>query len=212
MRDDESDVNQMFQRAAGGDPSADDALARIRPRIRRAHQRRAAVRGGVGLVGVVALGAIVARSGNDGVNRLRVASTGSTVETTTVALPSPVVSSSVAPTTATSMSQSMARSQVVPPPPSATCRGHPRRSDLAAGARPDHGRGDDADRPRDPAGARVGPHFDVSVDRSHELVDLDLLVLDLLDLDLLDLVDARGVDRVVLVGRGFDQDQPTRRP
>ncbi len=121
MRDDETNVKQMFQRAAGEEPSADDALARIRPQIRRAHQRRAAVRGGAGLVGVIALGAIVARSGDDGANRLRVAGTGSTVETTTVAQPSPVASSSVAPTTATSVAQS----RVVPPPPSATADATP---------------------------------------------------------------------------------------
>ncbi len=116
MVDDESNVKQMFQRAAGEQPSADDALARIRPQIRRAHQRRAAVRGGAGLIGMVALGAIVARSSDEGASRLRVAGTGSTVETTTVAEPLPFASSSVAPATAASVS----RSEDVSPPPSAT--------------------------------------------------------------------------------------------
>jgi hypothetical protein len=116
MRDEESAVNQMFQRAAGKEPSADDALARIRPQIRRAHQRRAAVRGGAGLVGVVALGAILVRSGDASANHLRVAGTGTTADATTVAPPSLVASSSVAPTTATSVSPG----GVVLPPPSPT--------------------------------------------------------------------------------------------
>ena len=150
MRDDESNVKQMFQRAAGEEPSADDALARIRPRIRRAHQRRAAVRGGAGLVGVIALGAIVARSGDEGANRLRVAGTGSTVETTTVAEPSPVASSSVAPTTATSVSQS----RVVSTTAVRDSRCRTPGSDCAAVCRPDHGHGDGAGRPRDPVGVR----------------------------------------------------------
>ena len=156
MRDDESNVNQMFQQAAGDEPSADEALARIRPRIRRAHQRRAAVRGGAGLVGVVALGAMLARSGPDGANRLHVAGTGSTVETTTVA-PPPVASSSVPPD---------ARHRGLSIRGGSTGAVRLSRPDTpgsahASSGRPNHHHGDSGDCLRDPVGARVCPDLDV---------------------------------------------------
>ena len=50
---------ELFQRAAGDEPAAPEALAVLRPRIRRAQRRRAAVRGGAGLVVLVVLEGLI---------------------------------------------------------------------------------------------------------------------------------------------------------
>jgi hypothetical protein len=63
---DDIDLKQAFDRAAGSAPYAPAALAGLRTRIRKAHQRRALARGGAGLLGVVAVGGIIMNIGGDG--------------------------------------------------------------------------------------------------------------------------------------------------
>jgi hypothetical protein len=63
---DDIDLKQAFDRAAGSAPNAPAALAGLRTRIRKAHQRRALARGGAGLLGVVAVGGVIINIGGDG--------------------------------------------------------------------------------------------------------------------------------------------------
>ena len=66
MPDNEIDLKQAFDRAGGSAPSAPAALAGLRTRIRKAHQRRAVARGGAGLLGLVAVGGVIMNIGGDG--------------------------------------------------------------------------------------------------------------------------------------------------
>ncbi len=63
---DDIDLKQAFDRAAGSPPNAPAALAGVRTRIRKAHQRHAFARGGAGLLGVVAVGGVIMNIGGDG--------------------------------------------------------------------------------------------------------------------------------------------------
>ncbi len=63
---DDIDLKHAFDRAAGSAPNAPAALAGLRTRIRKAHQRRALARGGAGLLGVVVVGGVIMNVGGEG--------------------------------------------------------------------------------------------------------------------------------------------------
>ena len=65
MPDNEIDLKRAFDRAGGSAPSAPAALAGLRTRIRKAHQRHAVARGGAGLLGLVAVGGVIMNIGGD---------------------------------------------------------------------------------------------------------------------------------------------------
>ncbi|HMK13191.1 MAG TPA: hypothetical protein VK461_16505, partial [Acidimicrobiales bacterium] len=71
-------VIEILDRAGGELPSAKEALAHLTPRIRRAHRRRAALRGSAALVALVVLGGIVSSATKDPSRDVRVGSTGTT--------------------------------------------------------------------------------------------------------------------------------------
>ena len=75
----------LFERAAGDEPSAPQALAALRPRIRRAQRRRAALRGGAGLVVLVVLGGLISSTTTHQSRDVRVGGSGTTavIESTT---------------------------------------------------------------------------------------------------------------------------------
>ena len=75
----------LFEQAAGVEPSAPQALAALRPRIRRAHRRRAAFRGGASLVVLVVLGGLISSTTTHQSRDVRVGGSGTTaaVESTT---------------------------------------------------------------------------------------------------------------------------------
>ncbi|HMK13140.1 MAG TPA: hypothetical protein VK461_16240, partial [Acidimicrobiales bacterium] len=76
MRDDERDLKAMFDEAAGSGHSVEGALSAVRPRIRRAHQRRVVARGGAGVLGLLVFGGLVTRTGRGAPDGQKVASTG----------------------------------------------------------------------------------------------------------------------------------------
>ncbi len=83
-------ILELLERAAGEPPSASRALAHLRPRIRRAHRRRAAVRGGAGLVALVVVGSLVSSTTSHTSRDVRVGGSGTTAaieSTTTTAEP-----------------------------------------------------------------------------------------------------------------------------
>jgi hypothetical protein len=89
-------ILEIFERAAGDPPSARAALEQLRPRIRRAHRRRAVMRGSAALVVLVVLGGLVSSTTSHPSREVRVGGTATTVafdSTTTVApsttLPTP---------------------------------------------------------------------------------------------------------------------------
>ncbi|RPI11137.1 MAG: hypothetical protein EHM63_02130, partial [Actinobacteria bacterium] len=65
MPDNEVDLKRAFDRAGGSAPSAPAALAGLRTRIRKAHQRRAVARGSAGVLGLVAVGGVIMNIGGD---------------------------------------------------------------------------------------------------------------------------------------------------
>jgi len=87
-------VIDILDRAGGELPSAKEALADLKPRIRRAHRRRAALRGSAALVALVLLGSLVSSVTKDPSHDVRVGSTGTTAAvdpTTTSVAPSTTV-------------------------------------------------------------------------------------------------------------------------
>ena len=84
-------LHELFERAAGDEPSAPEALAVLRPRIRRAQRRRATVRGGAGLVVLVVLGGLISSTTTDQSRDVRVGGSGTTavVESTTTSVSAP---------------------------------------------------------------------------------------------------------------------------
>lgn len=102
MVEDDEFIAELFERAAGDAPSAGEALARVRPRIRHAHRRRAAMRGSAGLIALVALGGLVSRTTHQPSERVRVGDTGTTAvaeSTSTSVSPSSTLPSEVGPQT-----------------------------------------------------------------------------------------------------------------
>ena len=81
----------LFERAAGDEPSAPQALAALRPRIRRAQRRRAALRGGAGLVVLVVIGGLISSTTTHQSRDVRVGGSGTTaaVESTTTTYAAP---------------------------------------------------------------------------------------------------------------------------
>jgi len=79
MVEDDAFIAELFERAAGDVPSATEALARVQPRIRRAHRRRVVVRGSAGLIVLVVLGSLVSRTTHQPAERVRVGDEGTTV-------------------------------------------------------------------------------------------------------------------------------------
>ena len=79
MVEDDVFIAELFERAAGDVPSATEALARVQPRIRRAHRRRAVVRGSAGLIVLVVLGSLVSRTTHQPSERVHVGDAGTTV-------------------------------------------------------------------------------------------------------------------------------------
>jgi hypothetical protein len=80
---------EILERAAPVPPSADVALEELRPRIRRARRRRAAMRGSAGLVVLVVLGGLVSQTRTDPTSRnVRVGSSDTTavIESTTTSV------------------------------------------------------------------------------------------------------------------------------
>ncbi len=69
---------EIFERAAGESPSASDALAQVRPRIRRAHRRRAAMRGSAALVVLVVLGGVISKTTTQPSQHVQVGDAGTT--------------------------------------------------------------------------------------------------------------------------------------
>jgi hypothetical protein len=69
---------EIFERAAGDPPSARAALEQLRPRIRRAHRRRAVMRGSAGLVVLVVLGGLLSQTTSQPSQHVRVGDTGTT--------------------------------------------------------------------------------------------------------------------------------------
>lgn len=92
MVEDDVFIAELFERAAGDVPSATEALARVQPRIRRAHRRRAVVRGSAGLIVLVVLGSLVSRTTHQPSERVHVGDASTTV-------PIDSSNSSVAPST-----------------------------------------------------------------------------------------------------------------
>ena len=84
---------EIFERAAGDPPSAREALEQLRPRIRRAHRRRAVIRGSTALVALVVLGGLVSNTTSHPSRDVRVGSTGTTAtfDSTTTVAPSTTV-------------------------------------------------------------------------------------------------------------------------
>ena len=86
-------ILDLFERAAGEAPSGRAALEQLRPRIRRAHRRRAVMRGSAALVVMVVLGGLVSNTTSHPSRDVRVGSTGTTAafdSTTTDAAPTSV--------------------------------------------------------------------------------------------------------------------------
>ncbi len=221
MVDDESNVKQMFERAAGEQPSADDALgpdpatdpagapAAGSGTWRRWADRRGCPRSDRGAV---------FRRGCQPAPRRRHRPDD---RDDTVAEPPPYASSSVAPTTSASVAPDP---PTFPEPRSGTAGGptaapttpravapttvgatvpqppRPRRCPRSDGASTSESTVSDD---------RVGPVFD-GVELVLDVVDVDLDVVDLVDL-VLDVVDDSGVDRVVLVRRGLGVRSATHR-
>jgi hypothetical protein len=79
MVEDDEFIAELFERAAGDGPNATEALARVQPRIRRAHRRRAVLRGSAGLVVLVVLGSLVSRTTHQPSERVHVGDAGTTV-------------------------------------------------------------------------------------------------------------------------------------
>ncbi len=100
---DDIDLKQAFDRAAGSAPYAPAALAGLRTRIRKAHQRRALARGGAGLLGVVAVGGVIMNIGGDG-SGTEVAVTGPGASDTSGLTSTTFASTTVASTSFTSTS------------------------------------------------------------------------------------------------------------
>ena len=85
---------EIFERAAGESPSASDALAQVRPRIRRAHRRRAAMRGSAALVVLVVLGGVISKTTTQPSQHVQVGDAGTTAaieSTSTSVTPSPTL-------------------------------------------------------------------------------------------------------------------------
>jgi hypothetical protein len=86
-------ILEIFERAAGDPPSASVALEELRPRIRRAHRRRAAMRGSAALVVLVLLGGLVSNTTSHPSREVRVGGVDTTVafDSTTTVAPSTTV-------------------------------------------------------------------------------------------------------------------------
>ena len=81
-------IAELFERAAGDTPAASEALARVRPRIRRAHRRRAVMRGSAGLAVLVVLGGLISQTTDQPSQHVQVGDTATTeaIESTTTSI------------------------------------------------------------------------------------------------------------------------------